>query len=196
MSAGGRVLFTGLNASASTGEVIALMGPSGVGKSTLIAGVAGLVSVDAGEIRREEGPVRWATHWMFQSTPLLARRSALDNVALVGEMRGHSRELSLAQAGVALAELGLGPRVHLPAFTMSGGEKQRIAVARAVVSGAALILADEPTASLDPDTRSHVVSGLQRAAAAGAIVVIATHDRWVAEQCTRVVEIASASGDH
>jgi ABC-type lipoprotein export system ATPase subunit len=191
MSAGGRTLFQDVSADIGSGEMVALMGPSGSGKSTLIGGIAGLLPLDAGELRHEDAAADFVTHWLFQSTPLLARRSALDNVAVVAELHGASREIARENARMLLTELGLASRAELPVFRLSGGEKQRVAVAQALVSNAALVLADEPTASLDPDSRAYVVAGLQAAAAGGAAIVVATHDRWVAEACSRIVELSS-----
>jgi ABC-type lipoprotein export system ATPase subunit len=189
MSAGGRVLFRDLRATVVSGESLALMGPSGSGKSTLIGGIAGLIPIDAGEILRENESAGSVTHWIFQSAPLLLRRTAVENVALVAEIRGVPRDLAKDRAYVALEELGLGRHSDIPAFKLSGGEKQRVAVAGALVSEASVVLADEPTSSLDPESRDYVIAALQRMAAAGAVVVVATHDWKVSESCTYTVAL-------
>lgn len=190
MSAGGRTLFRNLTTTVETGEIIAIMGPSGAGKSTLLAGIAGLAPIDDGRIFVERDFSKTTVHWLFQSTPLLNRRTATDNIALMAEIRGAQRTEALMRSTELLDDLGLIHKADQPVYQLSGGEKQRIAVARAFLSGANLILADEPTASLDPTSRGHVISVLRRAAENGAMVVIATHDHWVADRCKRVVNLS------
>jgi len=193
MGIGGRVLFEGLDFHAQSGEMVALMGPSGSGKSTLIGGIAGQIPIRKGLVAME--PSEAAIHWVFQSTPLLGRRSGLDNVALAAELRGVPREAALEDSRGLLLNLGLVGRLEVPSYRLSGGEKQRVAVARALMSEADVILADEPTASLDPDSRAQVLRGMRRAAETGAIVILATHDRWVAEQCDQVIELLAAPAE-
>lgn len=130
MSAGGRRLFTDLAFDVAGAQMVAVMGPSGSGKSTLLAGIAGLLPVDAGEVRFDDGSKGASIHWVFQTTALLGRRSAADNVALLGELRGIPRNTALTDARVLLGELGLGDRVDERAFRLSGGEKQRVVIAR------------------------------------------------------------------
>ncbi len=200
MSAGGRVLFSDLSFSVSAGQIVAVMGPSGVGKSTLLAGIAGQVAPTAGEIRRAPSadPKQGSPsiHWMFQSSPLLVRRTALDNVALAYELRGSSRADALERAAEVLETLGLKDSTTQRAYRLSGGERQRVAVARAIAAKPELLLADEPTASLDQDNRKGVTRALVAAAREGAIVLVATHDAWVAEQCDHVVDLREAAHDH
>ena len=189
MSAGGRTLFRNLTLQIKQGEVLACVGPSGAGKSTLLAGIAGLLPTDAGTIHFSDFDGKPELHWLFQSAPLLMPRTAIDNVAIAAEIKGITRPEALRDAEALLAELGLGGRATQPAYRLSGGEKQRVAVARAYVSRPDVILADEPTASLDPLSRSLVVAMLGRAADAGAAVVMATHDPWVASRCTRTLAL-------
>jgi len=191
MSAGGRSLFTNLTTSINDGDMIALMGPSGSGKSTLLAGIAGLLPYDAGDVRFHEDIDASDIHWIFQTTSLLPRRTAADNVALVAELRGVPRIQALEYAHALLEELGLMQCANTRAYRLSGGEKQRVAIARALAAHARIILADEPTAALDPHSRSVVVTSLQRAAAAGAAVIVATHDQWVAEHCHSIVDLGT-----
>ena len=190
MTVGRRTVFRDLSFSVGEGEVVALMGPSGVGKSTLLAGLGGLVPFSAGEVRWEGvSDLTPRIHWMFQSSPMLARRSALDNVVLALELRHRSREDSLAAARSLLESLGLSEAASLPAHRLSGGERQRVAVARAIAAAPNLLLADEPTASLDPSTRAVVTESLVSAARRGALVIIAPHDRWVADHCDLTIEL-------
>lgn len=202
MAVGGRLLFSELSFHVSAGQIAALMGPSGVGKSTLLAGIAGLSPLTAGTIRftlpdgtlvspQDADAAR--VHWMFQSSPLLGRRSALDNVALAHELRGEDRGDAIAASREILATLELGALAHQPVHRLSGGERQRVAVARALAARPHLLLADEPTASLDAATRAIVTQALVTVAREGAAVIVATHDKWVADHGDQVIELQNES---
>jgi ABC-type lipoprotein export system ATPase subunit len=161
---------------------ISIMGPSGAGKSTLLAVIAGQLRPDAGSVEVEHGE---RPEWVVQSSPLLARRSALDNAMLGPLARGRSLQRSRAVAARVLDDLGLGSLVHRPAYELSGGERQRVAVARALAADARLVLADEPTASLDHAAKRSVIAALERASEYGALLFVATHDEQVAAACDR-----------
>jgi ABC-type lipoprotein export system ATPase subunit len=171
-----------------SGQTVAVVGPSGAGKSTLLA-------VASGDLRPSYGTVRTvpptSSAWIVQSTPVLARRSALDNVALGALSAGASRRAAEASALVAMSALGIRDLAAQTVHRLSGGERQRVAVARAMSARSALLLADEPTAALDASSRALVVSSLLRAAESGAAVIVATHDFVVAEACDRLVRIDS-----
>lgn len=194
MAVGARTLFSGLTVRVDSGVTTALMGPSGAGKSTLLGGLAGAIPFTTGTVTVEaaEAPVR--VSWMFQNGPLLYRRSAIDNVAVAFELRGVSRALALENAASALADLGLSDAALTKAHRLSGGERQRVAVARAIAARSDLLLADEPTASLDSVSRELVMEALLSAARDGAAVVIATHDSWVAARCDHLVELQAGDG--
>jgi ABC-type lipoprotein export system ATPase subunit len=108
-----------------------------------------------------------------------------ENVMIGPLSRGRSELRSRALATRALAELGLGGRLRTAAYRLSGGERQRVAVARALAAGAALVLADEPTASLDAVSKRSVISALERVSDYGALLIVATHDPDVAAACDR-----------
>ncbi|WP_202129471.1 ABC transporter ATP-binding protein [Rathayibacter rathayi] len=181
---GGRQILQDLSLSVPAGEAVALCGPSGAGKSTLLAVLAGQVSPNSGRVRTVP-PERIA--WIVQSTPLLARRTARDNAALGALARGARRREAEAEADGALLAVGVAGLGDRPVHELSGGERQRIAVARALVAHSEVILADEPTASLDPQSRGLVIRALLGAAATGAAVILATHDPIVAAACDRAV---------
>lgn len=195
MSIGARKLFSDLTVRIESGVATALMGPSGVGKSTLLGALAGVIPLTAGTVRVEDLEARLQVSWMFQNAPLLYRRSALDNVAVAFELRGMSRMQALDSASRVLAELGLSGAALTIGHRLSGGERQRVAVGRAIAARADLLLADEPTASLDDASRGLVVNALLSAAREGAALVIATHDPWVAARCDHVVELRMDKGD-
>lgn len=186
-SFGARQLFDGLDLNAQSGESIGLMGPSGAGKSTLL-------SIIAREIVPAEGTVVWSSSslhaaWVLQSTPLLARRTALSNVMLGPLSRGMEVSSAASQATRAMRQLNVWHTASQKVFQLSGGERQRVAVARAMASRADILLADEPTASLDPVSRSAVVESLRAAAGSGALVIVCTHDLEVARSCDRAYSL-------
>lgn len=178
----------------SSPAAVALMGPSGSGKSTILGIVAGALAPDAGsvEITTEHAhPPRVA--WIVQNTPMLERRSAIDNVVLGAVAVGTPRAEAFDIAKEAMAMLGVEQLAATRTYRLSGGERQRVAVARAIASSADLILADEPTASLDARNRDLVTEALVTSARAGALVIIATHDQRVADRCDDVFELRAAS---
>jgi ABC-type lipoprotein export system ATPase subunit len=185
---GERVLFRDLSWTARAGTVVALMGPSGIGKSTLLALLAGHLTPASGQIHLGGTP-----EWIMQSAPLLERRSAIDNAAVGLLVQGIPFSEATKRARSALESFGLADVAGVRAARLSGGERQRVAVARAVMRGAAVILADEPTASLDPAARESICDSLLRAANEGASVVIATHDPAVSSRCDQVVRLGEPS---
>jgi putative ABC transport system ATP-binding protein len=186
--------------SVSKGETAAIVGASGSGKSTLLAIMAGLDTPSAGQVllagqsmfdlsEDERAAVR-AQHvgFVFQSFQLMPNLTALENVMLPLELAGRSDARSAATA--MLQRVGLGERMkHLPKV-LSGGEQQRVALARAFVVQPALLLADEPTGSLDHATGAAVMDlmfALNREQ--GTTLVLVTHDRQLAARCERMLVI-------
>lgn len=191
-SFGVRQLFDDLSFQVGSGEMMALMGPSGAGKSTLLSVIAGAMRPDAGNIRIE-GQVEPRVLWIVQSTPLLPRRTALENVCLGPLSEGASRDEADERARAAMVRLGVDYTASTRVFKLSGGERQRLAVARAIASSAEVILADEPTASLDPASRTGVMEALRVAADVGAIVLVSTHDATVAGVCDWTMTLADGA---
>ncbi|MCU4180250.1 ABC transporter ATP-binding protein [Bosea sp. BH3] len=184
------------------GEVVALVAPSGTGKSTLLH-VAGLLEKpDAGEVfvgglattkLDDAGRTRLRRTeigFVYQFHHLLPEFTALENVVLPQRIRGLHRKVAEERATELLSFLGLGQRLdHLPG-ELSGGEQQRVAIGRAVANGPRLLLADEPTGNLDPHTSQHVFGTLMELArASGLAALIATHNLELARQMDRRVTI-------
>lgn len=188
---GTRTLMANVSLDIASGDTLAVLGPSGAGKSTLLASIAGSHPSATGSIRFVEGDVPVGCiptiDWMIQSTPLFINRSVLDNAGAGMLVRRGSIDTDAVLA--AIRAVGLEHAMHTPTARLSGGERQRLAVARTLVSGADVVLADEPTASLDPDSRQHVIAGLQALADAGVMVIVATHDPVVADACVRQLRI-------
>jgi putative ABC transport system ATP-binding protein len=184
------------------GETLAVTGPSGSGKSTLLGIMAGLERPSAGTVRRdgedatawdEERLARWRRGrlgFVFQSFRLVPTLTALENAAMPLELLGASPAEAEARAAELLKSLGLGERLgHRPA-ALSGGEQQRAALARAYAHKPALILADEPTGSLDRATAERVLAALlELNAASGTALVVVTHDPAVAGALGRSVRL-------
>lgn len=191
-SFGERAVLSRVSFECEGGETIALMGPSGSGKSTLLGIIAREIKPDAGSVtttldENHEGLGR--LHWIYQSAPLLLGRSAVDNVMLTALANGATVQIAEDRALRALAEVGLDDYAEARASSLSGGQQQRVAIARALIADSDLVLADEPTAALDRNNRDLVAESLQALAHGGAIVVVATHDHVVAEQCSKIVSL-------
>ena len=195
-------VFKGVSLRVRPGEFVALLGESGVGKSTLLNCIAGLDEVDAGRIEFdgvEVGPLsaderarlrREKLGFVFQAFHVLPHLDVADNVGLplrlLGQ-RGAALDERVAQALAAVGLAGLGARQ--PA-QLSGGQLQRVAIARALVHRPALVLADEPTGNLDPDTAQRVLDVLvDRARAGGTACLMVTHSAAAAQRADRVLRL-------
>ena len=182
-------------------ETVAMLGPSGAGKTTAMMVMAGLEAVSSGsvtvagrdlggmdedrlaEMRREHIGI------VFQAFRLIPSMTALENVAIPLEL--DSTGDAFGRAEEALEAVGLGHRLdHFP-DQLSGGEQQRVAIARAIVTGPRILLADEPTGNLDQTTGQEIMSLLLGTARRnGAALVLITHDETLARRCDRVIRIA------
>jgi len=187
----------GVTLEVTRGERVALLGKSGSGKSTLLNLLGGLDHATSGGLRvagrdidrlsrRELSRFRSATVGMiFQSFNLILSRTALKNVELPMIFAGRSPRERRALAKQALESVGLGPRLHHRPTEMSGGENQRVAVARALVNRPEIVLADEPTGNLDSATAHEVMSLiLEHVEHHGATLVLVTHDEELAGAST------------
>jgi len=185
-----RQVLAGADLTVDEGETVAIIGPSGSGKSTLLSVLGGLVRPTGGEVRVEgtdDGP-RDVSAWVLQTVNVLPERSVLDNVTLGGLAQGLTRVDAEIDAAARLDAVGLGARLADPVRVLSGGEVQRVVIARALASGRPFILADEPTGQLDRATSAVVLDALFTTAG-GAAVVVVTHDSEVAARCGRVARI-------
>jgi putative ABC transport system ATP-binding protein len=193
-------LFDGLELELRQGEYLAIMGESGVGKSTLLNLLAGLDSPDSGRVLLEGIDLstlkddavtllrRRVVGFVFQAFHVLPYLSAEENVALPLDLLGVAEPERSRRAALMLAAVGIAPLARRYARELSGGEVQRIAIARAVVHRPRLLLADEPTGNLDPRSAAQILELLrsQVKANAGAGILI-THSRTAAETADRIL---------
>jgi sulfonate transport system ATP-binding protein len=179
---GDRIVLDSLDLDVAPGEFVALLGRSGSGKSTLLRALAQLDHDGTGE-----GTLRVPANRavVFQDSRLLPWARVLDNVVL-GLREPDARARGLA----ALDEVGLGGRERAWPNELSGGEQQRVAIARAFVNRPMLLIADEPTGNLDPQTSVGIMKLLDRINRTGTTVVMATHDQQIVDQMRkRVIEL-------
>ena len=193
-------VLKGIDLDIQNGETIAILGPSGSGKSSLMAILSGLERVTGGEVHvagtnfgsLDEDDLARARRGrigiVLQSFHLLPTMTALENVAVPLELAGAADAFDKARA--ELEAVGLGHRLsHYPA-QLSGGEQQRVAIARAVAPGPQILFADEPTGNLDGKTGAAIIDVLfARKEAAGATLIIITHDPSLADRCDRILEM-------
>ena len=197
---GSLTILSGVSFSVAAGDSVAVVGPSGAGKSTLLALLAGLDLPTRGRVvlngnnlseLDEDGRARVRAEsvgFVFQSFHLVPSLNALENVMLPLELAGHGEARSAARE--IIEKVGLGERwSHYPA-QLSGGEKQRVAIARSFATEPAVLFADEPTGNLDSRTGANIMElmfELNRSSAT--TLVLVTHDSSLAERCDRVLEL-------
>jgi ABC-type lipoprotein export system ATPase subunit len=196
-----RPVLVDLDLTVPTGTSLAIMGPSGTGKSTALAIAGLLLAPTAGEVlicgRRRtvrDAPtvLRDELAWVLQSVNLLPRRTAVDNVLLPALAAGRRRAHAQARAVELLDRVGIGDPGQV-ARTLSGGQAQRVGVARALMSEPSVLVADEPTANLDAATGRDVARTLLHAAE-GTTVLLATHDPQIAAMADTVVHLEPVAG--
>jgi lipoprotein-releasing system ATP-binding protein len=201
-AAGSLTVLSDLALSVEAGEMVAIVGASGVGKSTLLHVLGGLDAFDAGAVRigdadvgtmDDDARVRFRNRhvgFVFQFHHLLPEFSAAENVEMPLRIAGQASDSRAAQALALLGRVGLAERASHRPGTLSGGEQQRVAVARALVGRPALLLADEPTGNLDEQTAAGLHELLREMHREHNLTsIIATHNASLAAACDRVLRL-------
>ena len=194
-------VLRGVSLSIHAGEFVAIVGASGSGKSTLMNLLGCLDKPSSGSYRFQGEDVagfgadqlawlrREAFGFVFQGYHLIRAESASENVEVPAIYAGTPREERTRRASALLSRLGLADKLHHRPTQLSGGQQQRVSIARALMNGGRIILADEPTGALDTHSGAEVMALLHELADAGHTIVLITHDREVAAQARRVIEI-------
>jgi len=191
-----------VNLQIKKGEIVILTGPSGSGKTTLLTVIGALRAADEGSVQvlgqemvgaKEEiyNQTRLNIGYIFQNHNLLECLSVLENVCMSLELReGYNEEKRRFLGTEILSAVGIGDRLHYKPAKLSGGQKQRVSIARALVANPKLILADEPTSSLDKVNGQDAVNILQRLAREqGTTILLVTHDYRILNMADRIIEL-------
>jgi ABC-type lipoprotein export system ATPase subunit len=194
---GDRTILDGISVEASSGRLLAVRGPSGSGKSSLLAILGGLIAPSGGTVKLDGTRVtpsgdlaqRRRFGFVLQGYGLVAALTARENVAVVLQAARVPRAQVHSRVQTVLDHVRLAPVADHLVEDLSGGQQQRVAVARALVTAADVLLADEPTAELDADNRGLIISLLIERARTGAAVVIASHDPDVVGACDDVLDL-------
>jgi putative ABC transport system ATP-binding protein len=194
-----QVLFD-INLEIKTGEIVIMTGPSGSGKTTLLSLMGGLRSAQEGSLqilgqemsganKKQLTKLRRQIGYIFQAHNLMTFLTAKENVRMSLELhKNYLNEDINAKAIAMLEEVGLGDRVEYYPENLSGGQKQRVAIARALVSHPKIVLADEPTASLDKQSGRDVVELMQKLAKEqGCTILLVTHDNRILDIADRII---------
>lgn len=197
-SFGDRKLFSGLDLEIADGEFVVFTGSSGCGKTTLLNMIGGLEKVDEGRVQIDGRDIskRSEQLWLFgEKIGFLFQNFALSEKKTVRENLEFVKKKARSRTTIedALSQVGLSGRMDSSIYTLSGGEQQRVAIARLMVKKCDIVLADEPTGSLDRKNAETVVSLLKKLCDEGKTVVMVTHDPYIAAQARRRISIETLS---
>ena len=183
------------------GEMIAITGKSGSGKTTLLNIIGLIEEYDKGDYyfydhlnikpnsKLATEMIRNHINYLFQNFALIDDDSILNNLLIGLEFKNLSKSEKLSEIQIALEKVGIDKDVKTKISALSGGEQQRVAIARTILKEGNLILADEPTGSLDEENKEIVMSLLKELNNEGKTIIIVTHDPYVADQCDRIIPL-------
>ena len=193
VAVGERTLLPPTDLDLPPGATLAVVGPSGAGKTSVLMAVAGLVAPTGGVIALDGNDVRRIGRGeigvVTEPVLLASTLTVAENIGLPLQALGWEVEDIRERVAELMAELSLVGIADRESTRLSGGQRQRVAVARAVAPRPALIVADEPTSERDHDSREHAVQVLHEATRSGSIVVLSTHDDSVAETCDQIIRL-------
>lgn len=202
---GRKSILTNFNLNIENGEMVAIIGSSGTGKSTLLNIIGLIDSFDSGEMyicgKSKIKPntnlsskiIRENISYLFQNYALVDNETVEYNLKMALKYIKLSNQEKVLLIKNTLIDVGLEGYEKQKIFTLSGGEQQRVAIARVLVNRKNIILADEPSGSLDPKNRDIILSFIKKLNKKGSTVIIATHDQIVAEQCDRIITIQNGT---
>lgn len=195
---GEHIIFKNLNMEIEDGEFIALIGASGSGKTTLLNMIGAIEPVTSGEIIVDGRNIQKRSNqreyyhdkvgFLFQNFALVENKTVAENMNIV--KKNTRSNISIHQA---LEYVGMSEKLNQKVYTLSGGEQQRIALARLMVKKCDIVLADEPTGSLDRKNAKVVLDLLKKINEMGKTIVIVTHDLDIAKKCNKIAEISDGS---
>lgn len=196
-----KIIFEDLSLTISTGDLVAITGPSGCGKSSLL-NILGFIDSDFTGLYTFNGQTNIKANsskaqrlisqdisYLFQNFALIENETVYYNLLLALKYVKQTKAEKQAAIATALADVGLKEKMTQKVSDLSGGEQQRVAIARAILKPSQLILADEPTGSLDADNRDIIIQLLKELNQQGKTIVIVTHDPFVVEACSKVIRL-------
>ncbi|MGL4589649.1 MAG: ABC transporter ATP-binding protein [Mycoplasmatales bacterium] len=196
---GKRTIFDNYSLQINRGELVAIVGKSGKGKSTLLNIIGGLEDVDSGEIiidnteikssKAKKILLREKISYLFQNYALIESETVLNNLLLAVRYKRKTKKEKIILISKALKIVGLEGIENEKIYNLSGGEQQRVAMARLIIKDSRIILADEPTGNLDFDNAKIIFALLKKLNTKGKTVIIVTHDLELANKCKRVIEL-------
>ena len=196
----GQLILEGIDLAVAPGESLAITGPSGSGKTSLLAIISGLAAPASGDVYLDgtrltgyAGPSAGVA-LVLQGYGLVSLLTAAENIEVALRAAGVPAPAAQPAARTALEQLGLAAHAGQIIEELSGGQQQRVAIARALALQPRLLIADEPTAELDPAARTIALARIFGVAAAGGSLVIATHDPEVAERCDHTLDLRVTVG--
>lgn len=189
-----KTLFSNFNLVIETGDFVIFSGPSGCGKTTLLNMIGAIENIDEGSILIDDLDIRNKKNhlqyfrtkvgFLFQNFALVDNKTVKENLGLI--RKGSKTDLSITEA---LKTVGLEDKLNKKVYTLSGGEQQRVALARLMLKKCDIILADEPTGSLDKDNAEIVLNILKKLNQAGKTIILVTHDEEIKKQGNKVINL-------
>ena len=196
-----KIILNNISFDIKQGEFVCIYGKSGCGKSTLLNIIGLLDSVDGGKIEmfgkdihnlfeyEKRSLIRTKIGYLFQNFALIDTETVLYNLMIAMKYTKYTKSEKIKRISDSLAAVNLSGYEKKPIYTLSGGEQQRVAVARLMLKPSEIILADEPTGSLDSENRNEIITLLKRLNIDGKTVIIVSHDEYIVKMADRIIEI-------